>query len=518
MGWIFYFEQDDFRSELLHARDHQGVLIKTDSNIVIASIPAYTYDYVHSACDDQEQLAYIHGFAGQELAHESFFKDWQGMVRGFLEAKVRDDKLRDITVVGIEGGPCSMEEADLMPQLLLQIRGNLVKLGRSDFTLRWRYYLSFSEFQDDITRWKERRLQQCIAFEMEEDASHAAASVEKGSCFSLRAVLGCVALYLVLGFAWKATLLAFYGASRHCMIDSHCSEHESSCANESAHLYSGSCAHTGHVYCVRAHRSGIESWFRSDLKSVTLAWWKTGGDAFHNDGCAKKTAPLPGIHCLVQPKTKSFGEGCLEDRNVFRTHPSCSRRIAEGTCAHAGFAYCTRKKEAMSLDRAELWVNDDLLSRVLVRKYDFAGDGCGNKTAPLLGQFHCLPPNSGVAVCVENEKVLTNMIGLGCTVDKFYEGSCRLGGFFYCVSLRNSHGQLLEKWYKVDRKSEESAWQWGTMMGRGRYEFGKFNNDGCGNKSRPLPASSRLPLLAPSRPHSGNTGVSTVPAAGIPPR
>merc|ERR1719460_3601624 len=98
-------------------------------------------------------MDYVHGFAGQSLEHRSFFKDWQGMVRGYLEGMVRQTSDDDITVVGIEGGPCSMEEADLMPQLLANTKGNLELLGKDTFSFRWRYYLDFEDFKSDIESW-----------------------------------------------------------------------------------------------------------------------------------------------------------------------------------------------------------------------------------------------------------------------------------------------------------------------------------------------------------------------------
>ena len=53
----------------------------------VFAVSWYTYDYVHVICATATSLNFVHGFAGQYLTHGSFFKDWQGMVRGYIEAK-----------------------------------------------------------------------------------------------------------------------------------------------------------------------------------------------------------------------------------------------------------------------------------------------------------------------------------------------------------------------------------------------------------------------------------------------
>ena len=90
----------------------------------IGPMITFTNDYVHQECARGQRLNYIHGFYGQQQLHGSFFKDWQGMLRGAVETQVRLNGSRDVTIIGIEGGPCSMEEADFddgtMPQIITQ--------------------------------------------------------------------------------------------------------------------------------------------------------------------------------------------------------------------------------------------------------------------------------------------------------------------------------------------------------------------------------------------------------------
>lgn len=155
LQWNYYFEAKDFERALSEISAENGISLQRDSLLVIASIPAYTYEYVHGICEETKGLEFIHGFAEQDLAHGSFFKDWQGMVRGYFEGMVRTQGWHDITVLGIEGGPCSMEEADLMPQLLLNIQHNLSLLNKGDCVFKWRYYLNFDDITADINLWSQ---------------------------------------------------------------------------------------------------------------------------------------------------------------------------------------------------------------------------------------------------------------------------------------------------------------------------------------------------------------------------
>ena len=157
--------------------------------VVIASIPAFTYDFVHNVCKHASRLNYIHGFAGQKLEHGSFFKDWQGMVRGFVEAQLRQYEIRDLTVIGVEGGPCSMEEADLMPQLLMNIQENVESLGDSGFMIRWRYYINFEDFKSDIEAWKGRTKTLYQGLEIEGLAGQTKVTGTARTSLVLRAVL-----------------------------------------------------------------------------------------------------------------------------------------------------------------------------------------------------------------------------------------------------------------------------------------------------------------------------------------
>lgn len=120
------------------------------SFVLIASIPSHAYDLVEQICNGVENLEYIHGFHGRKKVRHEFFEDLQGMVRGFIESLARLHEHRRVTVVGIEGGPCSKEEAHLMPLLLSNIRADLKESGYGEMLLRWLYYLDVDSFMSDI--------------------------------------------------------------------------------------------------------------------------------------------------------------------------------------------------------------------------------------------------------------------------------------------------------------------------------------------------------------------------------
>jgi len=191
LKWIFYFEHSDFCLDLCPGPMFVSPKLRTHGLILIASAPANSYEHIHEACLHQNKLDYVDGVVEQTIEPKSFFK----MVRGYLEAKAgqSDD---DITVVGIGVGPCSTEEADLMPQLLRNARNNL-QLHNDKFALhlRWRYYLTFDDFKAELDEWKSKAAQ---SMEIEDSFPRASAQARHSHWALPPALLVLFAILLVI--------------------------------------------------------------------------------------------------------------------------------------------------------------------------------------------------------------------------------------------------------------------------------------------------------------------------------
>jgi len=152
--WICYSHEEDFKAELQYFALHgMGVPPERqrDAGESVLVVPSSGQPYTYTFGPDRYKRAEC---CALEKVQTSSFRDdlvvcMGTLIQGYIESVARSSRYKRITVVGLQGEICPLQVAEVVPDILYEVKQHLQKLRCEYAFLRWSYYLDAACFVDD---------------------------------------------------------------------------------------------------------------------------------------------------------------------------------------------------------------------------------------------------------------------------------------------------------------------------------------------------------------------------------